>query len=157
MQPIDFWGSVSKAAPDACWPWRPRTDGRHHQTRDPRTRQNDYAHRIALSLHLGRPLKACALHRCDNPPCCNPAHLFEGTQADNMRDMWKKRRNYTGGPGVNVARGERSGHAKLTEVEVRAIRRACTNELRKDVAARFGVSPATINDIFWRKTWAHVK
>jgi hypothetical protein len=51
-------------------------------------------HRLLLAHKLGRPIMPgyCALHHCDNPPCCNPAHLFEGTQRDNMIDRYRKAR-----------------------------------------------------------------
>jgi hypothetical protein len=57
-----------------------------------------YAHRLALELTLGRPLgpgmEAC--HHCDNPPCGEPLHLFEGTRVDNMQDAKRKGRKYNG-------------------------------------------------------------
>ena len=78
------------AGPGACWPW---TGPRHSAGYGLFRRQ--YAHRLALESALGRPLgsgmEAC--HSCDNPPCCNPAHLFEGTHQDNVRDMAAKGRH----------------------------------------------------------------
>lgn len=55
---------------------------------------NHYAHRVSLELHMGRRLVTgeCALHRCDNPSCISPAHLFVGTHAENTADMLRKGR-----------------------------------------------------------------
>jgi hypothetical protein len=88
-----FWRSVDKSGgPDACWPWT----GYRMASGYGRNRHG-YTHRYALQLALGRPLgpgmEAC--HTCDNPPCCNPAHLFEGTRLDNERDKTAKGRRNT--------------------------------------------------------------
>ena len=105
-QPIEdrFWSKVDRRAADECWPWKAskqrygkfgigsRTDG---------TRTVVHAHRW-LWQHLNGPLppgyEVC--HTCDNPLCCNPAHLFVGTHADNMADRDAKGRQ---------ARGSRTG------------------------------------------------
>src|SRR5690349_18751122 len=75
-----------------------------------------YVHRIALEHRLGRPLGAglCALHSCDEPLCCNPAHLWEGSNDDNIADRQAKGRSLT---------GERNHKSALTESAAREIRR----------------------------------
>lgn len=88
-----FWRSVDKSASlDSCWPWT-----RYRMANGYGRHRTGYTHRYALELTLGRPLaegmEAC--HSCDNPPCCNPAHLFEGTRLDNERDKTVKGRRRT--------------------------------------------------------------
>lgn len=88
-----FWARVDKSAgPDACWPWTGSTfrsgygqiGNRHLPV---------LAHRAAHQLtHGAIPRGACVLHRCDNPLCCNPAHLFVGSARDNARDKAAKGR-----------------------------------------------------------------
>jgi DNA-binding XRE family transcriptional regulator len=84
-------------------------------------------------------------HRCDNRPCCEPAHLFLGTHADNMTDMRSKLRH---------AMGERHGNAKLTAAQVRQIRASlAAGSLQKTLAATYGVSKQTISKIAHNKKW----
>ena|SRR6478736_2120937 len=93
--PDRFWSYVDKRGPNECWPWVGYT---HQQfgygmisivTQRPML----LAHRVSLELSgVAIPEGMNVLHRCDNPPCVNPAHLFPGTQADNMRDMQAKGR-----------------------------------------------------------------
>lgn len=92
---LNFWTRVDRRGPDECWPWtasRQTGGGYGVFTREGRTK---YAHRAALEEAIGRPLAAgeFACHTCDNPPCCNPAHLFVGSALDNHRDMSRKGRN----------------------------------------------------------------
>ena len=88
-----LWSKVAVLGKDECWIWRGATGHCGH----PHLCVNGgtvYATRIILEQKLGRLLTdgECALHKCDNPPCCNPAHLFAGTRADNNTDRWLKGR-----------------------------------------------------------------
>jgi hypothetical protein len=144
--------------PDACWLWdgHRRRDGYGHIIAgSPRTgRREVLAHRQAFEYTSGPiPLGAFVCHRCDNPCCCNPAHLFVGTHADNMADMARKGRRR----GIASVRGEAHGNAIFTEADIRAIRRECeAGALQREVGARFGVDQAVISNIVRRKRWAHV-
>jgi len=89
-------------------------------------------------------------HRCDNPPCCNPSHLFLGTAADNIHDMHAKGRARS-----NPPRGEVHVRAKLTEAKVRAIRADSTRPLA-DLAAEHGVNYRTISAVRSGLIWRHV-
>lgn len=97
-----FWTKVEKRDVSACWPWKGSVMGEGYG----RYRQA-YTHRLAWMLANGPiPAGLFVLHKCDNPPCCNPDHLFLGTQADNVRDRDAKGRHW-------VPSGERHPCAKL--------------------------------------------
>lgn len=109
------------------------------------------AHRVAWFLAYGTWPTPCALHSCDNPPCCNVEHLFEGTQVDNMHDMWSKGRGLKAQP---KSRGELSPHAKLTEQTVREIRALHGKVTQRELAKRYGVSLSLISHVQARRAWA---
>jgi len=111
------------------------------------------AHRAFWEQYNGPAGDACVLHRCDNPACVNPDHLFLGSQSDNVRDMDDKGRRVVG-----FAAGERCHLAKLTEADVVEIRRlGGGGGLRqKDIAAMFGVSQPLVGLIVRREIWRHV-
>jgi DNA-binding CsgD family transcriptional regulator len=89
-------------------------------------------------------------HKCDNPPCCNPAHLETGTRADNNRDMVERGR-------ARYVQGEEVGGVRLAEGQVLEIVALRSEGLTlKDIAARFGVHYATVQHILLGKTWTHV-
>lgn len=107
------------------------------------------AHRLMWELtHGSIPDDLCVLHHCDNPPCCNPKHLFLGTKADNAQDALAKGRLY-------IPRGEANGNAKLTAAQVRDIRRA--DDTAQHLATRYGVSLALIGFVRQRKVWRHIE
>ena len=143
-----FWDKVAIGDVDACWLWsacRNRQgyglfwlNGKMH-----------LAHRLVVCLRTGDP--GVAMHACDTPACCNPAHIAIGTQADNMADRDAKGRN-------NQPKGEANGEAKLTEVEVIEIREryAAGGIYQKQLAAEYGVDRSRISYIVLRKNWAHL-
>lgn len=143
-----FWAKVNRGAPHECWEW---TGYRTIQNGYGRTRWRGkelVAHRIALSLTDGfweSNLSVC--HTCDNRLCCNPAHLWRGTYADNIRDMRTKGRH-------NDPRGEANHKARLTEEQVIAIRQS--SERTAVLARQYGVSHGAISHIRHGLTWRHI-
>ena len=110
------------------------------------------AHRVSWMLAHGPiPQGMFILHRCDNPPCVNPAHLFLGTAMMNVADMEAKGRGHR-------ARGEAAGKAKLTEDQVRYLRSPAAADIPNPVLAReFGVSTPVIWRTKARRIWKHVR
>ena len=142
-----FWEKVTRAAPDQCWMWAASKNAKGYGTIGV-----DYssrlAHRVAWELETGPiPDGAVICHHCDTPGCVNPAHLFLGTQADNVADMRAKGRN-------NGPRGERCHTAKLNENDVREIRASTLKNA--ELARRHGVTGSMIAAIRHRKSWKHV-
>jgi hypothetical protein len=137
---------------DVCWIWQSSLDGHGYgQLSDKPNKTVLKAHRISYFKHYGRlsPDKSVC-HRCDNPACVNPRHLFEGTHKDNTADMISKGR----GSNPPLVRGELSGQAILTEKDVLAIRSA--NASGVHLSKQYGVAQSTISAIRHRKIWAHL-
>lgn len=107
------------------------------------------AHRIIKEMEIGRPLSSgeWVLHKCDNPSCVRPDHLFIGTPKENTGDKLKKGR-------ANTAHGEGHPHSKLTENDVRKIR--SMSGLQREIAEQFGVHQVLISLIKRGKCWRHV-
>jgi hypothetical protein len=110
-----------------------------------------YAHRVIAAIAAGRKsLKRTehVCHRCDNPGCITPGHLFIGSPADNMRDCRVKKRH---------AFGERNGHAKLTKDEVMELRRLHKCGVKQRIlASRYSINQQSVSEIALRKTWKHI-
>lgn len=150
-----FWSYVSKGTESECWVW---TGHRHRFGYGMISRVGQHsmltAHRVSWELTNG-PIQdgKQVLHKCDNPPCCNPAHLFLGTHLDNMADAVAK-----GRLSFPVMRGESNPKARLTEGQVVEIRKryaAGGISIRK-LAAEYGVTFAPVQLIIAGKTWRHV-
>lgn len=112
-----------------------------------------YTHRYSYQLHYGLfPDAMRVLHKCDTPRCCNPEHLFLGTQRDNVLDMMAKgRANFV--PPI----GSRHGGAKLNELQVIEIRRRHElGEQARPIAKDYNVDRTTIYLIVKRKIWRHI-
>lgn len=130
-----------------CWLWdgQRTTRGYGHFWFDGKDRK---AHRISWHLHVGPiPNGMHVLHKCDNPPCVNPDHLFLGTNADNNADMMRKGRN-------RQPRGADKPHTKLSEEDVVAIYSLRHSLLKpQEVAAVYGVGRTQINKIWKGTVW----
>jgi len=155
-----FWAKVDRKGPDDCWVW---TRYRREKGGHGRTMWGGRligAHTIALSLTDGiwdSPLQT--LHKCDNPPCCNPAHLWRGTHLENNQDMWRKNRGILAPRNFNRisydGRGEANGRAKLTSEQVLYVR-AQSHRSSYDLSRELGVSSVVIQHIRKRKLWSHI-
>lgn len=144
-----FWAKVDKS--DECWVWTAAESGHDGYGGFDVNGRWVRASRVSWELAHG-PIQTGlhVLHKCDNPPCVRPDHLFLGTQLDNIRDRDQKGRQV-------APRGERNGWHKLTADSVREIRRLCATGLRRrDVANSFNVTKSTVGRIVQRKAWAHI-
>lgn len=108
-------------------------------------------HRLSYLLFCGPfPDDLFVCHKCDNPPCVNPAHLFLGTHGDNMRDAARKGR-------YGARRGESAPKCKITEADVLRIRESFAAGVpRADIAAEFGLDDTSITSIATGRVWKHL-
>jgi hypothetical protein len=162
-----FWSGVDipDGDNDVCWNWTracvPQGYGRFRfmgkQWR---------AHRVAWVLEFGDiPDRLMVLHRCDNPPCCNPAHLFLGTGSDNAKDCASKGRNiwqrhpemWVQGhcPPERRRRGEAHPSAKLNEKKVLEIRErfSAGGVTYRGLGREYGVSNIQIRNVVKGRSW----
>lgn len=161
---LDYlWSKIDRAAgPDACWPWTGCRMQKGYGAVGYQGRTYN-AHSLLFTL-LDGPLKPgdCVRHTCDNPPCCNPAHLLRGSHHDNVRDAVERRL---------FKHGAEHYQTTLTADQVREIRRrhasrdvatshghtaAHDPNGMQSLAAEYGVSPTTIHAIVHRHTWKHL-
>jgi hypothetical protein len=146
-----FWEKVEKRGPLECWPFRAGgvTRSGHRMISVDGTMKG--VHRISWELHHGEiPADQVVCHRCDNPPCVNPAHLFLGTIAVNNADRDMKGRHVP-------LPGEANGQAKLTSADVREIRDMLSKKVpQRRIAQKFGVHQSLICLINTGKAWSHV-
>jgi hypothetical protein len=103
------------------------------------------AHRAAYELFIGEiPPKINVCHKCDNPKCCNPDHLFLGTQKENIKDMMLKGRK-------DPRFGERNTQNKIKEHQVLEIFNS--NDLQHQIAKKYGIDQSTVSYIKSGKLW----
>lgn len=142
-----FWSKVSKSESDGCWPYSAGKtrlgygafylDGR-----------NQPAHRVAFFLTHGRWPQPHCLHSCDNPPCCNPAHLSEGTHPENMDQMAERGRRAS-------LPGEQHPSARLTEASIAEARQLRDQGWKlSDLGERYGVSLSAIGRALQGRSWS---
>lgn len=145
-----FWKYVTPDKTDRCWEWQSESRLRNGYGFFTHKGKRYYAHRFSWQLHNGKPLtnKMFVCHSCDNKKCCNPHHLWVGSNQDNIGDMVQKNRN---------AHGEKSGHAILQETDIAEIRHLAAKGIRyKELADHFGVSEGSISDVVGGRTWKHI-
>ena len=145
---LRFHASYRRGAPEECWPWllecREKGYGRFYVVTTPKRRTQ--AHRLAYALANGPfDWSLHVLHRCDNPRCVNPGHLFLGTNCDNIADALAK------------GRGSRAVLRKLDNTQVREIRaRRASGQRVRDLAREYGMSSSAISRICLRKRWKDI-
>lgn len=149
-----FWSKVDKSG--NCWNW---TGLKFHfghgsfsiGSRWDNSNRSIGAHRYSWEIHNGKiPNKLCVLHKCDNPSCVKPEHLFLGTRLDNNIDMKHKGR-------IKTLRGQFNGASKLTSDEVNEIRKLYSKNFRiSDLAIKFNISTGNVRHIVRRESWKHI-
>lgn len=144
QQRLEYYTDRS-GGPDACWKWMAScTKERYGKIFF--ERRLHLAHRKWWEVTNGPiPHGMYLCHKCDNPICVNPGHMFVGTPRDNAQDMIRKLR----GP-----QGERQGAAKLTSADIERIR--TDSRPQSAIAADYGVSQSNISCIKRRQTWTHI-
>lgn len=151
-----FWSKVIIGGDDECWPWTGFVNPHGYGVINLwSTSRNKYitflSNRIAYTLGHNRQPSMCVLHTCDNAKCCNFKHLYQGTDADNVRDRESRHRR-------KAPIGSAAGLAKLTEESVIRIKaRLKSPDVNMSAIAReYGVTQGTIQHIKDGRTWKHV-
>lgn len=148
MSIVDEIRELVKVDDNGCWIWQGRTDrdGYGLYWRDARRYR---VHRVMCeSVHGKLPRNILACHECDVPQCCNPGHLWPGTNGDNIRDAAKKGR---------LPRG--SGHARSVWDEatvIDAVNRVAGGESQASIERELGVSSGALQSVLNGKTWRHL-
>jgi len=146
-----LWSRVKKGGTNECWPWTGRTTRGYGRIQTGgRGTPTTAAHRLAFTLSCYQAIEGLEVcHSCDNPSCCNPAHLFPGTRLENQRDMASKGR---------AARGSRHPNAKLSEGVIIDLRRKWESGgfSMRELAKAFGVSTQMIWMILTKQSWKHL-
>lgn len=150
--PIRFWRAVEKKGASECWEWM---GCRHYKgygefalpKGSPKYKEK--AHRMAWILTNGKIPKGMLIcHKCDNPPCCNPSHLFLGTAKTNRQDSNQKWRH---------SHGDNHPASKLNAAKVSEIRRLDRlGKTRLSIAAKFGISGRNVTAVCRYDNWKHV-
>lgn len=131
-----FWSKVKRGAPDECWPWVGFRKSSGHGLTSYKSMPCHASRKAWILTHGPISSELCVNHRCDNASCCNPSHMYLGSRADNMVDLWNK-----------TPPDERIGGRKcvLTDKELDELwKMRRSGALLRDCANHFGVHIATI-------------
>lgn len=147
-----LWSKIDRRGNDECWLWTGcRTKKGYGMILAEHERKYIPAHRgVWAEIHgaIKGGVEIC--HKCDNPPCCNPEHLFSGTHQENMADCATKKR-------FNPARGELQHAAKLTEELIgKIIQDRLLGASYKKLSAKYGVAESSIHKAVTGKSWKHL-
>ena len=139
---------VERIPEGGCWVWMGTTTVRGYGQIISNNRKH-YAHRASYEAFIGEiPKGMHVCHACDNVYCVNPAHLFLGTQKQNLEDMARKGRS---------AKGERNPMSKLNKEDVKDIKYLFSTGLSdSEISIEFSVCRQTINNIRNGKVWKNV-
>lgn len=148
-----FWSKVDIKCIDECWEWKGPKDKNGYGSAQLYQGERLKPHRIAFIISGGSftEEKKFTCHSCDNPACCNPAHLWCGSPADNARDRENK------GRGADW-RGENGSGAILTNEKVFEIRRLCQEKklVQREIGVMYGITQSHVSSINTRRTWTHL-
>lgn len=141
---LRFWTKVDKRGPNGCWLWTATTNQKGYG-RIRHNRKLQSAHRVSYELCIGPvPDGLFVLHRCDNPRCVNPTHLFLGTNDENMADKASKGRQ-------SRLHGDRNPNVKITAADAQAIKQSTAT--RRELARRYGVCEGHVSHIRAGRSW----
>lgn len=145
-----FFAQVSPEPTSGCWLWTGTANADGYGAIKLR-RKALKAHRVSWLLHFGDPKERQVLHRCDNPSCVNPDHLWLGTHLENMRDKVRKGRS-------SSMHGASNPRARLTAEQVLELRALyATGQWRQvDLASRFGLKQPQVSEIVRRTSWSRI-
>jgi hypothetical protein len=134
-----------------CWIWIGANSGKQKYGIFFNGQNNVKAHRFSYEYHIGLINDFCVLHKCDNPSCVNPDHLFLGTNYDNVLDKIKKNRQ---------CKGESLGKSILTEKQVIEIKKELLNSYNGQItflSKKYNISSPAISDIKSGRSWSHIQ
>lgn len=149
--PIEcFWARTQKKDFNDCWEWKGGKYTFGHGCLRVNGKMTG-SHRFSYEIHKGKiPEGMFVCHKCDNPSCVNPEHLFLGTIQDNNRDRKNKGRTH-------CLKGEKNPAAILDRNDVIQIRDLISIKMsQKEIAKLYGVSQAMISEIKNKKSWSHI-
>ena len=150
-----FWEKVKKGPrTNDCWDWLAAKNNKGYGRFDFEGKTQS-AHRVVWQLTYG-PIPegegyhgTCVLHKCDNPSCVRPDHLFLGSNYDNLLDKEAKGRG-------NHGKGETHSRAKLTDAQILEIRAIGLSMFQREIAEKYGISKRHVGYILNSKNWKHL-